>query len=197
MTIEPARQQRGLTLLEMMVVLMIASMAIALGFQSLGQWRRANVAISSISGAVQQSTLIESWLKSSLRSLIPVEDQPFKASATELEGIAIQPVLSHQGGATLVKWEVQPAQKHWELVLHENQKRTSLPLIDVKTASFAYIDKEGRAHSQWPPKLGQHDHLPTAILLRQEMADGYLSLWTVAIAGARNPTFNPFEADLD
>ena len=38
-------QQRGLTLLEMMVVLLIAGMAVALGFQSLGQWRRANAAI--------------------------------------------------------------------------------------------------------------------------------------------------------
>ena len=35
------RHARGLTLLEMLVVLMIAGMALAIGFQSLGQWRRA------------------------------------------------------------------------------------------------------------------------------------------------------------
>ena len=66
----PARQL-GLTLLEMMVVLLIAGMAVALGFQSLGQWRRANAAISSVSGAIQQTTLTESWLTDSLRGLIP------------------------------------------------------------------------------------------------------------------------------
>ena len=56
----PTTQQQGLTLLEMMVVLLIAGMAITLAFQSLGQWRRANAAISSISGATQQTTLTES-----------------------------------------------------------------------------------------------------------------------------------------
>ena len=51
------RGQNGLTLLEMLVVLLIASMAISLGYQSLGQWQRANAAISNISGATQQATL--------------------------------------------------------------------------------------------------------------------------------------------
>ena len=40
------RRARGMTLLEMLVVLGIAAMALTLGFQSLGQWRRADIAIS-------------------------------------------------------------------------------------------------------------------------------------------------------
>ena len=60
----------GLTLLEMMVVLMIASMALALGFQSLGQWRRASTAIATLGSATRHSTLTESWLRESLRGLV-------------------------------------------------------------------------------------------------------------------------------
>ncbi len=97
------RQQDGLTLLEMLVVLLIAGMAIALGFQSLGQWRRANASISSISGATQQTTLTEAWLESSLRSLIPLKEVEFQGTGDRLSGISVQPVQSHQGGATEVE----------------------------------------------------------------------------------------------
>lgn len=190
--------QRGLTLLEMMVVLLIASMAITLGFQSLGQWRRANAVISSISGATQQSMLTESWLENSLRSLIPLEDAPFEGTAEQLQGIAVQPVQSHQGGATSVKWSVsQDTEGGRQLLLDEDGRQLSLPLPGIQRASFEYVDKEGRSYSQWPPKLGLHDHLPMSIVLKQEMDDGSVRLWTSTIAGTRNPLFNPFEVDFD
>ncbi|AUZ54182.1 hypothetical protein B1L07_02480 [Stenotrophomonas acidaminiphila] len=81
------QRQRGLTLLEMMVVLLITGMAIALGFQSLGQWRRANAAIAGISGATQQATLTESWVESSLRSLYPVKEEAFEGRRNTWPGL--------------------------------------------------------------------------------------------------------------
>lgn len=196
MKIEPMRQA-GLTLLEMMVVLLIAGMAIALGFQSLGQWRRANVTLSSISGATQQSTLTESWLESSLRSFIPLKEEEFQGERDRLKGIAVQPVQSHQGGATQVEWSIQRENGNLLLKLSEDGKQLDLPLPGATNANFAYMDKEGRMHEQWPPKLGLHEQLPLAILLKQDMDDGSQRLWAAHIAGMRNPHFNPFEADLD
>lgn len=193
----PATKQRGLTLLEMMVVLLIASMAITLGFQSLGQWRRANAAISSISGATQQATLTESWLQSSLRSLIPLEQSPFKGEPDRLQGVAVQPVQSHQGGATDVEWSISQERGGQQLLLKEDARQIALPLPGVTRATFEYVDKDGRIHAQWPPKLGLHDHLPALIVLRQEMDDGSVRLWTSAIAGSHNPRYNPFEAESD
>ena len=196
MKIESMRQN-GLTLLEMLVVLLIAGMAIALGFQSLGQWRRANATISSISGATQQATLTENWLESSLRSFIPLEDEKFQGERDRLKGIAVQPVQSHQGGATLVEWSVRRENGNQLLTLTEDGRQLDLPLPGVTSASFAYMDKEGRLHDQWPPKLGLHEQLPLTILLKQDMDDGSQRLWAASIAGMRNPHFNPFEVDLD
>lgn len=190
-------RQRGLTLLEMMVVLLIASMAIALGFQSLGQWRRANTAIAGISGATQQSTLTESWLESSLRSLFPVKEEAFEGTSQRLAGVATLPIQSHQGGSTAVEWVIHEEGALRSLKLKEDGKELDLPLPGVTKATFGYLDKDGRIYEQWPPKLGLHDHLPAMIVLEQEMEDGSRRLWAAAITGARNPYANPFEAEFD
>lgn len=191
------RWQHGLTLLEMMVVLLIAGMAITLGFQSLGQWQRANAAISSISGATQQTALTESWFESSLRSLIPLKEVEFAGKSDHLTGIAVQPVQSHQGGATEVEWSIRREDGEQHLILIEGGKRLDLPLPGVVESSFGYLDKDGRLHDQWPPKLGLHDQLPAVIVLTQKMDDGNQRLWAANITGARNPRFNPFEAESD
>ncbi len=191
------RQQDGLTLLEMLVVLLIAGMAIALGFQSLGQWRRANASISNISGATQQTTLTEAWLESSLRSLIPLKEVEFQGTGDRLSGISVQPVQSHQGGATEVEWSIHREGADQLLTVTESGRKLDLPLPGATGASFGYMDKEGRLHEQWPPKLGLHDQLPVMIVLKQEMDDGGQRLWAATIAGDHNPRFNPFEADLD
>lgn len=192
-----SKRQRGLTLLEMMVVLLIASMAITLGFQSLGQWQRANTAISNISGATQQASLTESWLQNSLRSLIPLEEAPFDGAENHLRGVTVQPVQSHQGGATNIQWALREEDGIWQLHLDEDGVQLSLPLPGTTNLRFNYLDGDGRLYAQWPPKLGLHDHLPATIVLRQEMEDGSVRLWASTIAGAHNPRFNPFEVDLD
>ena len=190
-------RQHGLTLLEMLVVLLIAGMAITLGFQSLGQWRRANTAIAGISGATQQATLTESWLEGSLRSLFPVNDETFEGSSQRLTGVATRPVQSHQGGATTVTWSIHEDGPLRSLRLNEGGKELDLPLPGVAKATFGYMDKEGRMYEQWPPKLGLHDHLPAMIVLEQEMDDGSQRQWAAAISGGHNPHATPFEAELD
>lgn len=196
----PPTRQGGLTLLEMMVVLLIAGMAITLGFQSLGQWRRANTAISQISGATQQAALTEAWLEESLRSLIPIQEQAFKGGPEHLEGVTTQPVQSHQGGATSIVWSIRSEDGVPHLVLKEDEGKDQdldLPLPGASAARFAYMDEEGRLHAQWPPELGLHAQLPAVIVLEQDMEDGSQRLWAAAISGARNPRFNPFEIDLE
>lgn len=186
--------QRGLTLLEMMVVLLIAGMAVALGFQSLGQWQRANAAIANVSGAIQQTTLTESWLTDSVRGLIPVPEATFEGRPDKVQGVTTLPVLAHQGGATAIEWSIRNEAGTQHLLLKEEPDRSmDLPLPGVRTARFAYMDKEGKLHAQWPPKLGLHEHLPAVIVLSQDMEDGGSRVWAAAISGSRNPYLNPFE----
>lgn len=189
--------QTGLTLLEMMVVLLIAGMAMALGFQSLSQWRRADAAINEIQGATQQGALTEGWLRSSLRSLVPIDERQFSGTPDRLEGVCVSPVLSHQGGASDVEWKIETGADGVVLVLTEGDSLLELPLPDTVSASFGYVDGAGELHSQWPPRLGLPNHLPAAIVLVQRSASGHEQAWASAIAGSLNPVRKPFEFEDD
>jgi len=189
--------QRGLTMLEMIVVLLVASLAITLAFQSLGQWQRARVAVSNVSGAILEDFLTERWLESSLRSLIALDGRRFEGTPERLKGVAIQPVLSHQGGDAPVEWSLRDEGGYISLNLTENRQSLSLPLEGVNAARFRYQDKDGAFHTQWPPALGLHDQLPALIVLEQEFDNGRQRVWASSISGARNPYYNPFELEDD
>lgn len=189
------KRQAGLTLLEMLVVLMISGMALALGFQTLGQWRRADAAISSIAGRTQEERLTQQWLHDSLRGLTPIEDVPFKGDAAQLSGISLNPVLSSQGGSTPIAWRIEPDGDGFALSLTEHGQGLQILLRDVETAHFSYVDKDGKAHPQWPPALGLADALPASIHLQMTSADGHERIWAAPIAGILNPVVFPYETE--
>lgn len=202
-------RQNGLTLVEMMVVLMIASMALTLGYQSLGQWRRADASISGITGQARQMALTRSWLEESLRSLTPVEppagnaaqrtggteDGKFAGTRERFSGLSLNGVLSSRGGSIPVVWELARETEGTRLGLVENGRALDLPLPGVEEAHFSYVDKEGRSHTQWPPALGMADQLPAAVALHLTQADGSHQVWTAAVVGILNPIPRPYELD--
>lgn len=191
----PMKRQAGLTLLEMLVVLLISGMALALGFQTLGQWRRADVALSAVTGRLQNERLTRAWLQDSLRGLTPVEEAPFKGSESELSGTSLNPVIASQGGATPIGWRLDDEDAGYFLTLSEHGQTLRLPLPDVEAAHFSYLDAEGKSHPQWPPALGVSDALPVAIQLHLEPALGQERVWSAPIAGIRNPIWIPYEPD--
>ena len=177
----------GLTLLEMMVALLIASMALALGYQSLAQWRLAETAISGQNGNLRKERLGQQWFESSLRGLIPVETKPFSGDSRQLTGITSRPVLASQGGMSSLMWKIQDGSN--SLLLEEDGQTVTLDLPLGTNTHFIYFDREGKEHSQWPPKLGLASHLPSAIALAQEStsATDRSVYWMAAVAGKLNP----------
>ena len=61
------RPARGFTVLEMMVVLIIISMALMLGFQSLGQWQISEAALDRMGAATRAHALLNDWWTTSIR----------------------------------------------------------------------------------------------------------------------------------
>lgn len=190
-------RQAGMTLIEMLVVLIIAAMALALGFQSLGQWRRANTAIDSLSAQSRQVILTRSWLQASARALHPVEERAFEGERNGWSGVTLQPILATQGGATPMAWELVREAGRVSLRAQENDDVIELPLAGVQQAYFEFVDTSGRSHPQWPPLLGQHDQLPDAVLLHLEDATGVQRIWAASIAGIRNPVMIMYEPETD
>lgn len=191
------RAQAGLTLLEMIVVLMIAAMALTLGFQSLTQWQRSDAAIAGVTGDLRQAKLVESWLRGAVRGLVPVEEQPFEGEPTGWSGLTLGAVLSSQGGSTTQAWRVLDATGEVALELTEFGRASVFPLPGVISARFAYLDPEGGTHDRWPPALGTGSNLPSAVALELVFEDSRTQWWATAIGGAADPVYLPFEMEQD
>lgn len=192
-----AHRIRGLTLLEMLVVLIIAAMAITLGFQSLEQWGRADAAVSAFTQQGRQARLLQNWTQASIRALHPVEERPFAGDAASWSGVTLQPVFELQGGATEVRWQIIQDGDAVALGIEESGTVTRVPLQGVSAAGFEYVDRSGAVYTQWPPALGLHDQLPSSVVLRLKDASGGQRLWGAGVAGIRNPVLVIYESEQD
>lgn len=193
----PRRSEAGLTLLEMMVVLMITAMALTLGFQSLGQWQRADATIAGVTSSLRQMKLIESWLRGSVRGLAPVEQSPFEGTASNWSGITLDAVFAGPGGATAQQWAIVEDPTGVSLQLTEAGQTSELPLPLVNSARFVYLDPDGSSQDRWPPALGTASHLPAGVGLELDFENGRTQLWISSVAGVADPVYLPFEMEQD
>lgn len=184
-------RQRGLTLIEMLVVLMIAGMALALGYQSLSQWRIAETSLSGVSDDIRRQRLGQAWFEASIRALVPIAEEPFAGDARSMTGYSLSPVMAPPGGTTRIRWSVEEDDTGASLVLEEDgAERLRLPLGDARDVRFQYLDPDGEPHLQWPPALGMPQHLPAGIALVRE-GDGPTGIWSASVSGNPDPPLIP------
>lgn len=197
----------GFTLLEMLVVLVIAGMALALTTQALGQYQRAHGRAIANERAGREYRLSEAWFRDSVRGLYPAAPKDVRATtstrpdaddaatafagtAEGYTGVTLQPVLVGQGVPTLQSWRIvhgPGGDAHLEL--HEAGNTLVLHLPPAADMRMHYVDPEGGLHDQWPPKLGMWNQLPDVVVLElAPEADGSGGgLIASAILGPRDP----------
>ena len=179
------RGQSGFTLLEMLVVLLIAGMALALTTQALGQYQRAYSRASVSEQAGREYRLSESWFRDSVRSLRAAPDQTgpsptsglglgarasegtFSGRSDGFTGLTLAPVLAGQGVPIVQQWRViRDTRGNDALELEEGEARISLVMPGDGRLVFHYLDATGEMHPQWPPALGETwPQLPAGIVL--------------------------------
>lgn len=181
------RRSAGFTLIEMLVVLMIAGMALALGYQSLSQWRLASERLTATSDTLRELRLGQAWFEGSVRALTPVAEAPFNGDARTFSGVTLEPVLARAGAPTSFEWSIRSEGGRALLELTEGGEQLDLPLGRDGTARFEYVDAGGRTYSQWPPALGMSDHLPASIVLLRADESGTSRPWAASISSVPNP----------
>lgn len=188
-------RQRGLTLVEMLVALMIAGFALALAAQSLGQWRRAQERVATTTQAGRETRMVESWLRDSIRGLVAIADNRFEGDARGFAGMTLTPVLQAGGTPQRQRWRLDDDAT---LTLEEAGKVVSLPQLALSRPRFTYLDADGKAHDRWPPALGQHPPLPAAIGLQFDSARGQARRVVLAAILAPGPRVTvPHELEAD
>lgn len=205
----------GFTLLEMLVVMLIAGMALTLTTQALGQYQRAHARALASERGGRELRMTEAWFSDAVRGLYPAEtgtplrDQaasgksappaPFKGEVDQVHGTTLSPVFAGQGVPVEQTWRLMTGPDGMpHLRLEEETHTVELPLPRAGRAEFRYLDAQGKVHPQWPPAMGQWPQLPEAVVLWLEpLQDDPASGGTVvaAIMGPRDAYRNPFESE--
>lgn len=149
------RNGRGFTLVEVLVVLVIASLVSVLLFQMLGQTLRIRGRFAEQLSESQTGRMRADWLRHALQSL---QTEPatsagrFQGRADALSGPSAAPIGGGAPAVRPIRLEWQPRDGGWVLAYEDERGRWLLwEAAAAERPGFAYLDEQGQSHAQWPP----------------------------------------------
>lgn len=192
------RRPRGFTVVEMLVVLIIISMALTLGFQSLGQWQIAEATLDRMSATTRARALVSVWWSDSVRGLTAVDERPFRGDARSLDGLTLAPVFGQSGTMTPTRWSlVDDPETGLSLQLDEHGRSRLFALGGASEARFRYLSAEGEASDTWPSEgLGlEGTNLPAYVELLLRDASGREDAWIAHVIGPLEQPYRLMQFD--
>jgi general secretion pathway protein J len=195
-----SRSQRGFTLLEMLVSLVIVAMVSTLVFQAMRQVARVEQVLEESGSAGQQRLVRREWLRGLLTAALPEQvNQPVQFKGTALEMSLMSNHRADGLGTVLTPMRLQihqsDSQGRSELRLFTApEDRLSLtepkPPVVLFTwtgtaGKFSYQDDKGVWHAQWPVNSEASKRLPT--LLRIDLGEEAGGLLLAAPASTEAP----------
>lgn len=168
------KSQQGLSLLEMMVVLVIVSLVSTLIIQGFGYTLGLYQRVVQIQQSHNTETLTYHWLRSSLSSLAaPKEDiHTFKGNQLELEGYSFQALQARSGIKTKIGWKLQSQGTMLKLFYSERENSFKVYQWEDVQGGFEYRDANGSWQTHWPVNEGNPKKLPEMIRLKLLGPDG-------------------------
>ncbi len=169
---------RGFTLLEMLVTLVISSLAVLMLFQTLAGFSHTRERLAAREAVRNNNAVVLGWIGDSFRGVVAIKapgmtlqaDDPAGGLHGDADGftaLTLAPLLGPTGTPTKVTWRIARDPDNVHLTYQEDgQEPLSLPLRDADNLRFAYLDHDGKAQDSWPPKLGEQIALPSAIELQ-------------------------------
>jgi prepilin-type N-terminal cleavage/methylation domain-containing protein len=165
-----AGKQRGFTLIEMLVVLIITALVSGVLFQALERSYSLQRRFGTELFKVQQGQMAIDWYRQTVQGLYP--DQPnasniFKGDAVSFTGLTTNPLGEEYGAPTPIQWALvaRTDQPRVDLVYREHGQDTVIASWQGTEAKFAYYDEQQVAHDTWPPALGLFPQLPRQVQL--------------------------------
>jgi general secretion pathway protein J len=190
----------GLTLLEMLVVLVLMALIATLAIQGLGYVMGQRERFLGYLGETRERSLTRDWYEQITRAVYPARaenaDNEFRGSRQRLSGLTLQPLAAASGVTTAFTLSIEQADDQQRLRYREadGPSWTLAQWPASAEASFGYRDSDGQWHTQWPPAGNQRldprqrpPQLPAAIGLRVTGAGAADRLWQVRTTARRSP----------
>ena len=198
-----ARGQRGLTLLELLVTLVIAAAAVTILGQAVWQVYRIESLLADERVRGQTALLRTEWVRHALAGLRAGDSGDagrLRGGERELSGMTSNPIGTSMTGFGPLALRLRFNPASGDTVLEHVTSERSLgptfqPLLQWAgdRGRFVYLRTDGSQERQWPPALGQQPPLPVAIFLETGLP-GHRVLVAVPLAVDRvQPTRRELE----
>lgn len=202
-------REHGFTLLETLVTLVVASLAMMMMFQALAGFNHARERIAALEGVRNNDAVVLDWLRDSFQGVVAIEAtagvarQPgdpsagLRGTADGFTALTLAPLLGQVGTPVRVQWHIERSRSGNTLTYQEpGRAPLTLPLRDASELRFVYLDESGAATPEWPPKTGLQAPLPSAIEL--QLGDGaQMRVVAQAIGTPRPMQLAPYTAGDD
>lgn len=168
--------QRGFTLLEMLVVLILTGMITAILMQGLHQVFWLQTHFDRELYDTQQGEMYTDWFRQSVNGLMPDYNDgkhKFKGTERELSGMTLSPLNTATEALVPFVWRLrfEPKAGQTQLVYGSEENAPVVLSWRGNSGRFAYFDANSKSHDLWPPALGKWPQLPNAIYLEYLNAD--------------------------
>jgi general secretion pathway protein J len=179
-------RSRGLSLLEMLVVLSLVSMVTSILFQGYGYMLSNYQRIQLRQSTGIQVSLANSWFRGSLENLVAYREpeQRFTATAAVISTTTFTPLLSRAGIPTVIRWELLATDEGPQLVYSEKGRTFSIHSWPEGTsAAFRFRSRTDGWQESW--NVTEPQHIPSAIVLQLQSAEGQLIPPVTAVVQTR------------
>ena len=199
------RRQRGFTLLEMMVVLIVMTLVGTLLIQGLMHYFKARERVAAALTRTHVTSIQQQWMRDLLGQIEPAASDKawyFRGTQTSLAGVTLRSLDQNAGVpgrfALRLEREADGAQVRYypESALLDPDQRSaykipkdapSWPLLNLPPLSeFRYVDGAGKRHRQWPAPGSLNNQQPRAILIVQGESQPLQLLHWIDVPGKRH-----------
>ena len=143
----------GLTLIEMLVVLVLVSLLGTLLVQGTGFFLGKYATVKRVHRDASLSVLRQHWFISTVQAMVPsrVEARRFEGDESSFEGVTLQALAAEAGLPVRARWSIDGGGASQDVVYaqEDGESWTVLSSKDERLA-FQYADSAGRWHGHWP-----------------------------------------------
>ena len=197
MTNAPRAKERGFTLIEMLVVLVLVGLITGILFSAFERVLDIRLRLAAFLEGVDVPTLVAGWYRDSVEGMIPDVvggAYQFAGGPRQMTGLSLMPVEGVAGVPTRISWELDYQEDERRTYLRyqaENQGWQAIASWPGDLGGFYYCAPDLSCYRNWPPAAGTAA-LPA--LIRLDTVRG-TQFWPILAAPQADRTALPRRAN--
>ena len=147
------RTALGLTLIEMLVVLVLVSLLGTLLLQGTGFFLGKYATVKRVHRDASLAALRQHWFISTVQAMVPsrVEARRFAGDSSSFEGVTLQALAAEPGLPVRARWSIDAGGVSQAVVYtQEDGESWTVLASDDGGLAFQYADSAGEWHGHWP-----------------------------------------------